>query len=565
MTMSWAFCCLEGLSQSGSVDSSFQPGGGNQSGLDSEALSIAMQADGKVVVAGAFTKVGRTQRNGIARLNADGSHDEGFHPGTGANGLVESVVLMPDGSLVVAGRFTMFAGQERRYLARLDQNGQLDPDFRPVLNDIAVTLAYGGQNRVLVGGAFTSIDGRSCRHIARIRPDGTVDADFSSGPDRPVHTISRQGDGRILIGGQFTTVHGIPRVRVARLMADGEVDHTFDVGSGPSHAVVTSSVQADGRVLIGSMFTTVADTTRTFLARLNLDGTVDEAFRPGIALAWGGVLAVQADPAGGVIVGGEFEKVDGLPRRGIARLLEDGSLDTGFNPGSGLANSDGWSPLARTVQVQADGKVLVGGRFTSVDGTKLNRVARLRGVAGGSVEFEASQFTASNGAATVRLRRGGALEGVVTVNLEVFEAVGWSGEVPWLERTVTFSAGESEQQVTYEAPARMEGSAEVLLALTNPVGGIQLGGERRATIFFDGTAPPVRLELISIERIDPHRLRLVLSAPSGTLCILQQADRVEGGAWSSVATNSAEGGFCVYEVDGGGGTGSGFFRAVTAP
>src|SRR2546426_10174627 len=85
------------LAQSGGVDMSFKPG------FDNEIFSILVQPDGKLLVSGFFTKVGSASRRGIARLNADGSVDTNFNPGTGAvntTGLphtVQAQALQSDG------------------------------------------------------------------------------------------------------------------------------------------------------------------------------------------------------------------------------------------------------------------------------------------------------------------------------------------------------------------------------------------------------------------------------------------------------------------------------------
>jgi uncharacterized delta-60 repeat protein len=566
----FTLACISLSAQPGSVDSSFQPGGGNNSGLDGDVFAIAVQADGKVIVGGSFSKVGRTSRSHIARLHPDGSLDTSFDPGTGANGLVESLVLLPDGRLVLAGRFTTFDNQEQRYVARLLSDGRMDTTFRPVPNDIAVTIAYGGGNSVLVGGAFTAINGSSRPYIARIRSDGLVDLEFNpgSGPDKSVHAISRQPDGRLIVGGQFTSVQGTPQFRIARLLADGALDSGFAPGSGPNNVVTASSLQVDGQVLIGGWFTNVDGAERTFLARLNANGELDSTFTPGIALAWGGVMSIQADPGGGVIVAGEFSKVDGFSRVGIARLLGNGSLDQSFDPGSGVANSDGWSPLVRTVALQADGKVLIGGRFTSVNGIKLNRLARLHGHAGGWVGFESpsqspSTTTDTN---TIRLRRHGALDAPVSVNIEVIgrRLTGVGFQLP--DRIAAFAPGETLKDLSVDMlhNGEVEAGDELMLALANPVGGILLGAERTATIIVSATTVPMRLEFTLIERLNDDRLRLVLSAPTGTTCVLEGAAPLAGGTWTSVATNVATGDLCVFELSASTGHVQGFYRASAA-
>src|SRR5205807_6655134 len=130
--------------------------------------------------------------------------------------------------------------------------------------------------------------------------------------------------------------------------------------------------------VIGGQFNLIGDSTRIFIARLNSDGSLDNLFQP--TIAWtsqtDGVLAVQTEVDGKVYVGGEFTIVGGVSRINLARLNADGSLDTSFNIGSG--SSGGQQDLGvYGFAIQADGKVLVGGDFTTFSGVRLNYITRL--------------------------------------------------------------------------------------------------------------------------------------------------------------------------------------------
>jgi uncharacterized delta-60 repeat protein len=367
--------------QPGAVDTTFQPGGGNNAGLDADVFAIAVQPDNKLVIGGAFTKVGRTSRNRVARLNQDGSLDTSFDPGSGTDHTIESLTLVPGGKMVVVGRFLFVNGLTQAYIARLNPNGTFDTTFRPVANDLIVTVVAQPDGKVLVGGGFTAINDVPRPYLARLDLNGAVDLSFDPnvGPNGPVHTMAVMSDGRVLIGGQFGSVQGAARGGVARLQPNGALDATFDPGLGANQVVTATALLPDHRVYIGGQFTNVAGATRHYVARLQANGTLDSAFVPHIDLVWGGVLATQTAAGGGVYVGGEFYVVDGVSRVGIARLQTGGALDLTFDPGTGVANRDSLSPLVRAVTIQPDGKVLIGGRFTSVNGINLNYIARLVG------------------------------------------------------------------------------------------------------------------------------------------------------------------------------------------
>ena len=101
------------------------------------------------------------------------------------------------------------------------------------------------------------------------------------------------------------------------------------------------------------------------IARLNADGSVDASFNPD---ANGAVNSLAVQPDGKVLVGGFFTTIGGQTRNNIARLNADGSADASFNP---VADN-----TVISLAVQPDGKVLVGGNFTTVGGQQL-RLAHL--------------------------------------------------------------------------------------------------------------------------------------------------------------------------------------------
>src|SRR5262249_28451738 len=113
--------------------------------------------------------------------------------------------------------------------------------------------------------------------------DGSLDPTFNTGAGANswVNIVLEQPDTKLLIGGLFTTFNGTNRSYVARLNRDGSLDGSFNPGSGPNNALVGLALQPDGKVLIGGFFTTISGQNFRYLARLLANGTLDTSFATG--------------------------------------------------------------------------------------------------------------------------------------------------------------------------------------------------------------------------------------------------------------------------------------------
>jgi uncharacterized delta-60 repeat protein len=290
--------------------------------------SIAVQSNGKVLIGGYFTTYNGTARGSIARLNSDGSLDTGFlATGAGADGDVLSVVLQSDGKVLIGGWFTTYNGTSRGHVARLNSDGSLDTGFLATgagANSYVNSVAVQSDGKVLIGGEFTTYNGTSRGYVARLNADGSLDTGFlatGAGANSYVNSVAVQSDGKVLIGGDFTTYNGTSRGNVARLNSDGSLDTGFlATGAGADNAVYSVAVQSDGKVLIGGNFTTYNGTSQGCVARLNSDGSLDTGFPATGAGADGDVLSVVLQRDGKVLIGGNFTTYNGTSRGCVARL-----------------------------------------------------------------------------------------------------------------------------------------------------------------------------------------------------------------------------------------------------
>lgn len=373
--------CIARLDASGALDTGFAPAYFDGYGGAPIARGMAGASDDKVVLVGEFWSYGGTSRTGVLRFNADGSLDTGFGPGAvGLDSAIMDLAAQGDGTLVASGYFSHHRGVTRRYIARFQSDGSLDTRFAPTGTGFNLypiyRVAVHNDGKVLAMGNFTAYNGTARAGFARLNSDGSLDtgfviagSGFNAGMD-----FSALADGKILFGGSFTAYNGTSRPYLARLNADGSLDTGFALaGSGLNGAISGFSVLADGKILIAGIFTAFNGTARAGLARLNADGSLD----PGFAPTGSGFdvpptrFATSAD--GKYFAVGTFTAYDGTPRRYIARLNADGSLDTGFAPtGSGL------NGIVKAFAPQSDGQLVVGGNFTSYSGTALRYMARFR-------------------------------------------------------------------------------------------------------------------------------------------------------------------------------------------
>ena len=339
--------------------------------------AIAVQADGKILVGGAFTNIGGTTRNRIARLDATTGLADSFDPN--ASGPVFLIRLQADGKILVGGFFTNIGGQMRYLVARLDATTGLADSFDANITVIPFStvnsLAVQADGKVLVGGAFYGVGGQPHSNFARLNPDGTVDVAFNANTNGAVLDIAVQADGKILVAGGFSDIGGTARNHIARL--DGATGLPDSFNPNADSTVFAIAVQPDGKILASGFFNNIGGQARNQIARLEADGRLDRTLDLNMVATvgqFGYVEAIAVQPDGKILIGGQFTTVLGVTRRNIARLNADGTLDTAFNPNP---NND-----VASIAVQADGKILVGGQFTSIGGQTRNRIARLDATTG---------------------------------------------------------------------------------------------------------------------------------------------------------------------------------------
>ncbi|MGE0538415.1 MAG: hypothetical protein AB7O68_25860 [Pirellulales bacterium] len=288
----------------GSLDTLFS-GDGKQSvsfGSFDHATSVAVQADGKIVVAG-YTGTGANLDFAVTRLNADGSLDSSFDGDgkwTGAFGSAQdiaySVVVQPDGKILVAG-LTSNGSNYDFALVRLNANGSLDTSFdgdgkaTQALgsgDDIAYAVGLQADGKIVLAGS--SYHGNDDFAAVRYNTNGSLDTSFDgdgrvwvgigSAADE-ARALAIQSDGKLVLAGK-SNIGGSNQFSLVRLDANGSLDSSFDGDGKLTTAVSGSTDVANGLViqpdnkLVAAGYSRLSGHSRVALARYNTDGSLDD-------------------------------------------------------------------------------------------------------------------------------------------------------------------------------------------------------------------------------------------------------------------------------------------------
>ncbi len=338
--------------------------------LAGRVAALAPWGAGRIFVGGDFTEFGAAQVGNAVPLDADGIALPVSLPVPIG---VQRTIPLADGGLIALGGFPAPFAQGPTGVLRLRADGERDPSFLSGVTLFGFRTGLGlPDGSVLLAGNFGQAAGPvppAASYLMRVRPDGSLDTQFFNRstltPGGPgISAIGVDAQGRILVAGSFTTFQGLPRAGLVRLDANGVIDPTFVANVGIVAPLAhTLTVLPDGRFLvIGGVLPAAPGATQQLL-RFNADGTRDETF----VLPVGSPAVVfdyQIAPDGALFVA---LTVAGTPQ--VIRVLPDGTLDPDFQ-----VAPDG---AVRALFLDAEGRLLVGGGFTTVNGVRREAIARI--------------------------------------------------------------------------------------------------------------------------------------------------------------------------------------------
>jgi large repetitive protein len=421
----------------GRADPHFRQQGSNGGAIpvtiDTRADDLLLQSDGKIVLAGTF---------GVLRFLANGALDLTFARNNQSP--IRSpyrVALRNDGSVVVGG---MTASTNQNTLELLHPDGSLDTNFAPRVTRNITALAVQPDGKILIGGSFDNVGGVARPRVARLHSNGSLDLAYDPGayspsPNQLISAILLDSDCAAMVLGNFFEFNRYDRIGLVRLLPDApappqivrqpasqtlfvgqtarfSIDHScsppphlqwfhddtlIDGATSPLLVIRNTHTTDAGAytVVVSNNFgaITSAVATLTLNPAPTNSGAIDISFYTGSGPN-DSVHAAVEQPDGKVVIGGLFSAVDGVPRNRIARLNADGSLDPTFDPGVGpgpVSFSAGPNPVVYALALQEEGKVVVGGLFGSMNGLLHHSLARLRSDGSVDTTFPTNHFQAA--------------------------------------------------------------------------------------------------------------------------------------------------------------------------
>jgi uncharacterized delta-60 repeat protein len=352
------------LKSDGSIDTGFRYNPQYQTKIN----KIIERNDGKLLLFGDFSiplseEPLKEVTRDVTLVDADGNVDESFRVFAGKVNSAESVtdaVLLPDGKMIITGNFSEFNNDfgtvfPRNGLAKLNADGSLDESFNPNINkpnSDTLAILPASNNQLYISGNFNKVNFDERKSIARLNSDGTTDASFNYITSENVHfkSFTLQNDGKLIVSKIVSPLSTVFKIKNIRLNVTGEVDNSFvssEISVGINYYSNEKLVSdSNNNILITNCLGKINGRTRLGLARLQPNGLLDEGYvrnliststQNGTQL----IQSVAVQSNGKIIVAGNFSVLNGewigidnetsMEGNYAVRLNTDGSLDKVFD------------------------------------------------------------------------------------------------------------------------------------------------------------------------------------------------------------------------------------------
>jgi Domain of unknown function (DUF5008)/Domain of unknown function (DUF5122) beta-propeller len=397
-------------------------------GANDDITRVLALPDGTYIIAGAFTDYNnggaRAGNSAIVAISQDGIQDKSFKTGGRIKGTVTDVQRMNNGQLLICGFFNVngYTGGVVSNLALLSSKGDLvsrtinriNKDGEPVTDTVpSYKAAFDGgvyalrvqsNGDVIVIGGFKYYLGKQyypagkdtvitdsvrVSGIARLHADGSFDSTYNydlvahRGKELVNGYISNallQSDDKLLVCGSFTKAGATSVNNLFRLNADGTLDPSFQTGTGPDGVINYVSPMRNGKFLITGRFIKYNGQPRNRVAIINADGSLDSGFDTGSGTGADGYIYKSMELGNGqILVTGDFQLYNGIKRYGCAVLEPGGKLSTKYNNigGFGFAQPFFSIPVTDGVNTDDGHSTILTGNFNKLDLKQNNRLVKI--------------------------------------------------------------------------------------------------------------------------------------------------------------------------------------------
>ncbi|MGO4291534.1 DUF5008 domain-containing protein [Chitinophaga sp. RAB17] len=384
--------------------------------------------DGTYIVAGAFSDYNnggpRAGNSGIVAILADGTQDKSFKTEGSIKGIVNDVQLMKNGQLLLCGYFNVngYTAGVVSNLALLTSKGALVsrtvnhinkdgeavidtvPTFKAAFDGAVSQLRVQSNGDVIVIGGFkyylskqyypagkdtVITDSVRVSGVVRLHADGSFDSTYNydlaahRGKELMNGYISNtylQSDDKLIVCGSFTKSDATAVNNLFRMNTDGTLDPSFQIGSGPDGVINYISPMRNGKFLITGRFIKYNSQPRNKVAVINADGSLDAGFDTGTGTGPDGYLYRSMELGNGqILVTGDFQLYNGIKRYGCAILEPTGKLSTKYNNigGFGFTQPFFTIPVIDGVNAEDGHSTILTGNFNKLDLKQNNRLVKI--------------------------------------------------------------------------------------------------------------------------------------------------------------------------------------------
>ncbi|WP_375560960.1 T9SS type A sorting domain-containing protein [Bernardetia sp. OM2101] len=378
------------LESDGSIDNTFSAPYSHY-----EVYKIKSLSNSQIMIGGYKTIVNNGRTASLTRLNNDGSIDTSFDTGTGFEGSalvsngISDILELPSGNTLVVGMFRKYNGVDvsggfaDRYsnIIKLNTDGTLDSSFDGGGNMLSF-IRMRSDGKFLSGIGLKEYKRKTVSAVVLLNNDGSLNLDYNRGTGATMGSVRKveyQGNDKIIIAGDFGVYNGVPTKSIARLNLNGSLDQSFALFEGVCDGVRRIDdvlVLNDNKIFVVGYFENActSPTISKFL-KLNSDGSIDQTYTPIQYNSSSYPTDLDMQSNGKLIIGGSGQY------HGILRLNTDGTLDMQFfnNNYGGGTNINIKHSL-----VQSDDKIVIIGNFNEFNSLPFTNLLRLN--ADGSID-----------------------------------------------------------------------------------------------------------------------------------------------------------------------------------